>query len=414
MCTPVFYVVLTRMHICYCCAALLAAYTYDMRSGAYAQLMTVQESPLGAAYRNLTSLSTTGPSSSTNKAPTAAAAAPAPAVVPAGSSASRGGTKAAAGRLQSGAGAAVAGQGEKKGNKAQALSNSLPAPEQAAAPVQPSGAPAAAEVQPPHEAAAVQQWPPAPCSTKSSPRMLGYAVPLQPIHPTATLAAAAEANSTAAPGSAGADVSGSSSSSTLQLYVSVLTRFPFLVRELAAEELWEQDHDALDLEAVERWAHTKSSARTAVRAAGAAEAAGSGSWAEGSRSESRDGPAVDACCVVSHPPCTLMGRPDVKSLGAYLGRTKLQQVRGAHTHGVHAGISAMQGLVQCDIVRRPGPHPAGALLGLQKTLGSITLHVALLMLGPSRVCLVLAHQPGKSGLEGVGDMSRLLADPLPG
>jgi hypothetical protein len=209
---------------------------------------------------------------------------------------------------------------------------------------------------PPSAATVVQQWPPAPSSAKSSPRMLGYAVPLQPIHPTATLSAAvATMPASAAPGSTGAGDIGSASNSTLQLYVSLLTRFPFLVRELAAEELWEQD--AIDLEAVERWAQSKSSAKTALGAAagtavnageGMAEFSGGGSWADSSRADSRDGPAGAECCVVSQPPCMLMGRPDVNSLGAYLERTKLQQVRGANTHGVRAGVGAMQGLVQCD------------------------------------------------------------------
>jgi hypothetical protein len=353
--------------VCVWCAALLAAYTYDVRTGQYTKLMTVQESPLGAAYRNLTNISTAkiGSSSSTATlqhsstgavaaiaSPMAAAAAgaaswPSPRSYAATAAASPGSEKPQGSLLAHRRVGAVAAPSSMKGSKhkpqgtlgaAAACLVQKPPAAAAANPSSPNGA--AACISPPTAAAAAATArgsfaaPSAAQSTASSPRRLAYAVPLQPIRPTdSLLAAAAEAGSIAAAAQTAHTVQPGgltcgSAASGLQFHVSVLARFPFLVKDLAAAELL----DAGEVTAAGLCCTTE------VRGPAAA---GGLDLRDGSRSHSSssDGGADasrpdvhDACCVHSQVPCRLHGKPGMNSLGAYVQRTKLQQV-GSDTAG---------------------------------------------------------------------------------
>lgn len=306
--------------VCCCvlpCAALLAAFTYDVRTRQYTQLMTVRESPLGAAYRNLTGLSTTthtsshySGSGSTNMqqgstsgstAGTARTAAPEAASLHKQHAATVPLRRKVAPLAFSSASASAAGHRplRQDGHRPQrmgAAAASLPLPPAVSREAVPSISQTA-------DAPAAEQ------SARSSPQTLGYAIPLQPICPTESLVAAAAAG-VQAPSSLSSCVP---SASGLQFHVSVLARFPFLVRELAASELQSAPPD-------EQPAATRPSAANTDKPAAAtrSDCSSSGvSW-----------PGThDDCAVFSSPPCMLHGQPQVNSLGAYVERQKLQQVR---------------------------------------------------------------------------------------
>ena len=305
--------------VCCCvlsCAALLAAFTYDVRTRQYTQLMTVQESPLGAAYRNLTALSTTthtlshcSGSGSTNTqqgstsgstagtAATARPAAPEAASLHKQHAAAIPTRRKVAPLASSSAGHRPLRQDGHTPHRMGAAAASLP-------PLAAVSGEAVPSISQPADAPTAEQ------STRSSPRMLGYAVPLQPIRSTESLVAAAAAGMQACSGPVGCVPSASG----LQFHVSLVARFPFLVRELAASEL----QSAAD----EQPPATKPPAASTYEPAAATRcdcSSSSGvSWAAGTSED---------CAVFSLPPCMQHGQPQVNSLGAYMEQHKLQQVR---------------------------------------------------------------------------------------
>jgi hypothetical protein len=306
--------------VCYrvlSCVALLTAFTYDVRTRQYTRLMTVQESPLGAAYRNLTGLSTTthtsshsgNGSTSIQQSSTSGSTAGAAAVAPAAAA------EAARLHKQHAAGPATRRQVQAPlaGCAAAAAANHR-SPHVGR---KPKRAGAAAASTPPPPAAVPSIFgaagvPAAEQSARSSPRMLGYAVPLQPIRPTDSLVAAAAADMHASSGPSGCALTASG----LQFHVSVLARFPFLVKELAASELQQAAAD-------------EQAAAISPTAAGADERADATCCDCSSGGVSCSQGTGDDCVVVSLPPCTLHGQPQVNSLDAYVSRHKLQQVRGS-------------------------------------------------------------------------------------
>jgi hypothetical protein len=175
-------------------------------------------------------------------------------------------------------------------------------------------------------------------STTSSPRTLGYAVPLQRIKPTDTLLAAAADTVGGAVGAAGATDAAAASSTGLQFHISVLHRSPHLLKELqaaaAAAAADEQEASSRPYQA-----HLQPQDMQAAEAA----AATAGDPCSSSAGD-------EAHCVSAQPPVILKGTWDVNSLGAYLEQTKLQQV-----NLMRAGLQFAATLPLPKLCRRPAP-----------------------------------------------------------
>lgn len=337
------------------CAALLAAFTYDVRTRQYTNLMTVQESALEAAHRNLTGLSTTthtsshcsGSGSSNTQqgstggstAGTARAAAPEAASLHQQHAAAVLNRRKVAPLAFSSAAASAAGsrplrQDGPRPQRMGAAAASLPPPQAASGAAVPSISQAA-------DAPAAEQ------SARSSPRTLGYAIPLQPIRPTESLVAAAAASVQVSSSLS----SGVPSASGLQFHVSVLARFPFLVRELAASELQSAPADEQPAATCRPLAATVNEPAAATRCDCSSNSGVSWSGTH------------DDCAVFSSPPCTLHGHPQVNSLGAYVERQKLQQVRLRRQGAKRAHFNSC-----CSVGHA---HNAGRKLWWQKVIWSV-------------------------------------------
>lgn len=291
-------------------AALLAAYTFDARTGAHTRLMTVQESPLGAAYRNLTGLSPTSTATATTTANASTG------LKPAGSSP----------RLRD----SVAAMGPSGSSTTPAQPHSSPRLHCTAS------APAARQTAR-HFASKAR----APCSSGadvvsaaavcagSRSRALRFATPLQPIMPTETLSAAAAgvADDVSGNGLHGDSGASLSAASRLQFHISVLSRFPFLLKELTAMEPQAASAAAdPELQAVQVEAAGSAAAEAAIGAGATISALCSSSSTSTTTSHNN---CEDGCCVVSQPPSVIQAKPGLISMGAYLEHTRLQQVRAS-------------------------------------------------------------------------------------
>lgn len=308
--------------VCAALAALLAAYTYDVRSKKYTRLMTVQESPLGTAYRNLTGLSSTTAAATTTASSTNSSSnvrASLPHKVASAAASEQQQHQPSPRRLAGG------GQQQQQQHKHQHSLQLQGKNKAAGAAFQqppPDAAVTLSVVSGPAVSTTAARCAAAATSQHNSPRMLGYAVPLQPILPTdALLAATADCNMQGMGGVGSSGVGCGVTATGLTFHISVLSRFPFSLKELAATAAVEEKDQA-------------DSSEAAAAAVLCGSAAGAGGVQDSSGCVVADSsPQGTVCLLTSQPPSTLAARPDIPSLGAYLETTKLQQVRLLHVTG---------------------------------------------------------------------------------